>query len=40
MLVDGFTDMAVGLLPTFIVSITVFVLPSITETVLSPKLAT
>ena len=40
MLVDGFTDTAVGPLPTFILAITLLLLPSITDTVLSPLLAT
>ena len=40
MLVDGLTDTALGLLPTVIVVVTLFVLPSITDTVLSSRLAT
>ena len=36
MLVNGLTDMALGLVPTVVtLAVTLFVLPSITETVLS-----
>ena len=40
MLVDGFTDTSLGLVPTVTLAITLLVLPSITETVLFPLLAT
>ena len=40
MLVDGLTETASGLLPTVTLAVTLLVLPSITETVLSSWLAT
>ena len=40
MLVDGLTDISNGCRPTVIVAVTLFVLPSITETVLSSQLVT
>jgi hypothetical protein len=40
MFVNGFTEIPVGFVPTGIVSETVFVLPSITETVAEPEFVT